>query len=273
MNWTLKLTLTSCVCLGFSGFTSASPIPSLDCVINPSEIVELSAPVSGIIESLNVRRSDRVEKAQLLVQLDNQIEHEELKIATHLAQSDTGIELRKAALELAQKTRMRSEELRQKALITDQEQDQLDTDIRLSQLNLQMEKNNKTLATLEQNIAKKRLAQKTINSPFDGVVTTVFKSVGERVDEEPILRLAKLDPLHVEVIVPANLHSAIEIGMGAVVRPAHDKNQTIQARVDRIDKLMDPASGTFGVQLSIPNPDLMHTAGVLCELRFETASN
>jgi len=35
-----------------------------------------------------------------------------------------------------------------------------------------------------------------------------------------------------------------------------------------VDKVMDAASGTFGVRLALPNPDLALPAGLKCKIRF-----
>jgi membrane fusion protein (multidrug efflux system) len=35
-----------------------------------------------------------------------------------------------------------------------------------------------------------------------------------------------------------------------------------------VDKVVDAASGTFGVRLELPNPDLKLPAGLKCTVRF-----
>jgi len=40
------------------------------------------------------------------------------------------------------------------------------------------------------------------------------------------------------------------------------------ARVDVVDQMFDAASGTFGVRLSLPNPNRRIPAGLKCRARF-----
>jgi multidrug efflux pump subunit AcrA (membrane-fusion protein) len=42
----------------------------------------------------------------------------------------------------------------------------------------------------------------------------------------------------------------------------------LTARVTMVDKVIDPASNTFRVQLSLPNPDLSLPAGLRCKADF-----
>ena len=41
------------------------------------------------------------------------------------------------------------------------------------------------------------------------------------------------------------------------------------ARVTVVDRVVDAASGTFGVRLELPNPDYRLPAGLKCKVRFE----
>ena len=52
------------------------------------------------------------------------------------------------------------------------------------------------------------LDRRTIRSPVDGVVVDRFKAAGEYIENEPVMRVAQLDPLHVEVIVSPTIWAA-----------------------------------------------------------------
>ena len=41
------------------------------------------------------------------------------------------------------------------------------------------------------------------------------------------------------------------------------------ATVTVVDRVLDAASGTFGVRLALPNPDLLLPAGIRCKISFE----
>jgi hypothetical protein len=95
-----------------------------------------------------------------------------------------------------------------------------------------------------------------------------FKSIGEYVEDEPMLRVAQLNPLHVEVIVPVDYLGRIVPGMRAHITPAVEGLETYQAKVERVDRVADAASGTYGVRLSLPNPDYKIPAGLRCRMGF-----
>jgi multidrug efflux pump subunit AcrA (membrane-fusion protein) len=40
------------------------------------------------------------------------------------------------------------------------------------------------------------------------------------------------------------------------------------ARVEIVDRVVDAASGTFGVRMTLPNPDRKIPAGLKCRARF-----
>ncbi|CAN0204246.1 unnamed protein product [Phaeothamnion confervicola] len=43
---------------------------------------------------------------------------------------------------------------------------------------------------------------------------------------------------------------------------------SFRARVTLVDKVIDAASGTFGVRLELPNPGGRVPAGIKCRVRF-----
>jgi len=91
---------------------------------------------------------------------------------------------------------------------------------------------------------------------------------GERVDEEVILRVAQLDPLLVEVTLPSARFGSIQPGTKAAIEPEGPGNDVYVATVSLLDRVIDPASGTFGVRLELPNPDSAIPSGLHCRVRF-----
>jgi hypothetical protein len=90
----------------------------------------------------------------------------------------------------------------------------------------------------------------------------------EYVEDQAIVRIAQLDPLNVEAIVPIELFGKIYLGMAAEVHPEILVAETRPARVTVVDRAGDAGSGTFGVRLEMPNPEYELPAGLKCDLRF-----
>ena len=76
-----------------------------------------------------------------------------------------------------------------------------------------------------------------------------LKEPGEHIDFEPVLKLAQLDPLRVEVFAPASLYGKVKAGMTATVLPelgVGDRSYT--AQVVLVDQVIDGPSNTFGIR-------------------------
>jgi len=86
--------------------------------------------------------------------------------------------------------------------------------------------------------------------------------------EDAIMQIARINPLYVEVVVPVEVFGKIEKGMRAEVSPEFPASRTYSARVIIVDKVIDAASGTFGVRLKLPNPDYLLPAGLKCKVVF-----
>ena len=89
---------------------------------------------------------------------------------------------------------------------------------------------------------------------------------------ESLIKLAKLDELRVDVIVPAIYFDDIKLGMKAVIIPEINMNQAYQAEVSIVDKLIDASSGTFDVRLSLPNGNYQLPGGLKCRIQFKLSS-
>jgi multidrug efflux pump subunit AcrA (membrane-fusion protein) len=129
-------------------------------------------------------------------------------------------------------------------------------------------KENKRLAELELERAIAVLNQHTVTSPISGVVVNRFKSPGEYAEDDPIIELAQLDPLNIEVLLPASKFGTIKPGMQARVTPESPLEGSYTAEVKIVDRLVDASSGTFGVRLELPNPDNKLPGGLKCTVSF-----
>jgi multidrug efflux pump subunit AcrA (membrane-fusion protein) len=129
---------------------------------------------------------------------------------------------------------------------------------------------NLEIARLDVTRSEELLKQRRFISPIDGVVVERTLVPGEyRNEQTPILTLAQINPLKVEVFVPLAYYRRIAIGSTAQVRPDNPIGGNHTATVTVVDQVFDAASGTFGVRLNLPNADLRLPAGVRCRIVFE----
>lgn len=245
-----------------------SQFQELDCVINPSAIVEVSSSARGVLDSVHAERSDRVNKGELLAELDSGVEDAELSLAKARAEIDTMVSLRKASLKYDKRILNRLKSVGGDSVVTSQELDVARREAALSNWRLQDARDLRHLRRLELLKAEAVMARRKIHSPIDGVVIQRLRGPGEFVEEQPMFRLAQLDPLHVEVIAPMTMFRKVKKGMMSSVVAETAPEDSHTAIVEVVDAIGDAAAGTFGLRLELPNPEHRIPAGVKCRVRF-----
>jgi multidrug efflux pump subunit AcrA (membrane-fusion protein) len=72
----------------------------------------------------------------------------------------------------------------------------------------------------------------------------------------------------VEVILPAAIFGSIRQGMHVEIEPEIPEVGVRVATVAIVDRVIDPASGTFAARLELPNSDHSLPSGLHCQARF-----
>ncbi len=148
--------------------------------------------------------------------------------------------------------------------------DEQRTNFRVAQQDLVTAELNHQLAILDLARARAILNQRLIRSPVDGVVTQRSLGPGEFVHQDTqIVVLAVISPLHVQVYPPQRMRSQVSVGQRALVTLTEPAGVVREATVEVVDRVFDAASGTFGVQLDLPNSDNTLSAGQRCRVSFD----
>nr|WP_299770593.1 efflux RND transporter periplasmic adaptor subunit [uncultured Pseudoteredinibacter sp.] len=242
-----------------------------DCMLEPSLISDIGSSVPGVLDKVTVDRGQTVSRGQVIAKLESSVEQKAMQLKRFQANSKTSMSLHRLMSEFGNRTDQRNSVLASTSAISEQDLDQIRTDSKIAELRLKQEKENYHLAQLEYDQAKAIVDRKTVLSPIDGVVMERYKSVGEFVDENPILRVAQLNPLHVQAILPVELMGSLAIGQLASVGLSVDDYQpNYEAKISLLDRVADAPSSTFSVRLSLQNDELTIPAGVRCRVRFST---
>jgi RND family efflux transporter MFP subunit len=260
------------ICLFFVAFilhTNLSTAAELDCLVKPEMYVELSSSAAGVLESLLVDKGDHITKGQAVAQLESSVEAAKLNQAKFEAANNSEINNRKAQLAFALRNRARSQELFQRGSLSKTEKDKAETEVALAETELAKAEEKKKAAALALDLAKAQLALKTIKSPIDGIVIDRYAMIGESVSDRAIMKLAQVDPLRVELVAPTEYFGLIQQGMQVQIRTERPANKVVTATVTIVDQLIDPASGSFSVRMSLPNPDDQLVGGVNCTAVFD----
>lgn len=242
----------------------------LDCVIEPKMTVELSSPVPGVLDEILVERGDRVRKNQVLAKLQSGVEEANVRLARARAELTSEIQASQARYELNSRVHARTSELYRTQMVPLSEADEAETKKIVSEYELKKAREDKQIAKLELERAVEILKQRSLLSTVDGVVVKRYRSPGEYVEDQPVLKIAQDDPLNVEVIAPLYLYGSIRVGMLGEIQPETPVGGKHLAKVTIVDEVIDAASGTFGVRLELPNPQHRLPAGLRCDIRFPT---
>lgn len=242
----------------------------LNCRIEPSVVVEMSSAVEGVISEVLVDKNDVVKKGDVVARLDAGLEAATVELRRVQAELSSDVQAQKLALEFSERSLARVKDLYEKKAASFSELDKLKTEQAIAQQQLQQALDRKRQAELEHNRALADLRRRTLVSPIDGVVIERFKEPGEHIDFEPVLKLAQLDPLRVEVFAPASLYGKVKAGMTASISPELGvAERSYSAEVVLVDQVIDGPSNTFGIRLSFPNPDNRLPSGLKCRVSFD----
>lgn len=258
------------VLFGNEIFAQTQEPAQLNCRIEPSVVVEMSSAVEGVISEVLVDKNDVVKKGDVLARLDAGLEAATAELRRVQAELTSDVQAQQLALDFSNRALARVKDLYEKKAASFSEFDKLKTEQAIAQQQLQQAQDRKRQAGLEHKRALADLQRRTLISPIDGVVVERLKEPGEHIDFEPVLKLAQLNPLRVEVFAPASLYGKVKAGMTASVVPELGiADRSYNAQVVLVDQVIDGPSNTFGIRLSFPNPENRLPSGLKCRVTFD----
>lgn len=99
------------------------------------------------------------------------------------------------------------------------------------------------------------LANIRLTSPIDGVVTARNFDPGDMYNgSAPILTVMQINTLKVTLSLAERFFPNVRLGMGAEIRVDMLPNKVYEGKVSLIYPTIDPATRTFMIEISIPNP-------------------
>lgn len=214
----------------------------IDGLTQPWKAVRVSSPVQEIIAEIAVQEGNEVKKDQVLARLHDEKEAAEHQRAEKIVEKRV-FDAQAAASLVAQR-------------ITSREK-ALETDIELQ------------LARVDVEIAKRKMEEKTIKSPLDGIVTRKLKEEGESADRvEPLFEVINIDQLFLQFYLERQAAAKLQPGQEIEFWLTGEPAAKWKAKVDFVSPGADPASGLFRVKLLFDNPDHVVKAGVRVTAAF-----
>ncbi len=263
----MRLTMLSILLALVSGAACAQQ--RHDCIIEPSQVLQIGSASDGIIEKMFVARGDRVKAGDMIAQLESEAEKASLTYARERADDMGPIEIAQSRVDLLKAVAGRALEMQRRKIMPDSQVEQAQTDYQVAQLELRRAEVDQRLAKLDVERVQAQLDRRAVRSPIDGIVTTRMMGPGEYVySQTPVAELAQVDPLYVEVFLPTVLYPKLKAGQTASVFPAEPVGGEYAATIVVVDSVFDAASDTFGVRLALPNPEAKLPAGIDCTVEF-----
>ena len=238
--------------------------PTIGCLISPNRIADIGSPVTGIVERITVDVGDSVRQGQTLVTLRSEVESAGERAAHARWSVDAEVRASEASLELARQRYQRARDLQAQGFFSPQAVEQALTEMRLAEQKLKHSTSQREVLATDLEVVRAQVNQRMVRAPFSGTIVERFRQPGERVEDRPLLRLASLDPLRVDLLVPASRFGQYTVGGRLQLQPELAGVKPVTAEVTHVDRVIDGASNTFRVRLSLPNPQQRLPAGARC---------
>ncbi|MCX7819249.1 MAG: efflux RND transporter periplasmic adaptor subunit [Kiritimatiellae bacterium] len=258
-------------------------------VVRAKDVVRVAARVPGTIEAMWVEEGAEVAAGQKLFQIDRETLEHQVRIAEDAVrvavagrrEADAAVEDARASLRKAEADHERAARMFEQ-----------DGAIPLDALELATTGRDRARAAVERAVAaaelaaarvqqaesslavaRRQLADSTVNAPLAGVVTRRFLRAGEyAAPGVPVLQIESPDRIEVAATLDASMHGRVAAGR-ARMRLLRAQGPSLEAPVDYVAPTVDPRTRTFEVRATFarvpgaPAPGEAVEAEILLEER------
>ncbi len=236
---------------GMGGMGMGGPVPVASAVVGEeavsrelkalgtvraNEAIEVTSKTSNIVTAVRVRDGQRVQRGQVLIELDSAQARADLAVAT-------------AAVTESSSQYRRSRELLATQAVSKSQFEQLEATLKANEARLAA--------------ARARLEDTVIRAPFAGRVGLRRVSVGSLVNPGAVITtLDDTSVVKVDFAVPENDIAALREGLSISARSSAYPSREFQGRVQSVDARIDAASRAVTVRAVVPNGDGLLRSGM-----------
>jgi HlyD family secretion protein len=236
--------------------------------IEPIRVVEVKSKASGEITRLNVETGDRVERGELLVEIDPR------DVNNAFAQAEADLDVAKVRLTTSEEQRKRMEELRRANVATEQELESARLDEANSRAQLV-----KAVTSLQ--LAEERRGDVAIRAPITGTVIarpievgTIIASASNNVSGgTPLMTMADLSEMQVRALVDETDLGQIAPGLDVAVSVEAYPDRIFSGRVLKIEPqaIIDQNVTMFPVIVRLDNREGLLRPGMNADVQVQIA--
>jgi RND family efflux transporter MFP subunit len=215
--------------------------------VDTKENILIQPEFSGTLTSLNVKAGQRVSKGQILGRIDD------AGMGQQLASIENQYALAKTSFE------------RQKNLWAKK----IGSEIQFLQAQTQMISSQKAVAQM-----RAQLAKTIIKAPFSGTIDEVFVEKGQVVapSQQGLMRIVNLGNMYVSTTVPESYIGKLKVGTEVDVL-LKSLNKTYKGKVRQVGNFINPNNRSFGIEVSVPNPENLLRPNQVANLKIMDYSN
>jgi HlyD family secretion protein len=213
---------------------------------------QVGAEAAGVVEQLEVREGDRVERGQRLgaLRLGEVPARLAQSVASQEAASRT-LESEEAALRRAEQELARSRELAARKLVAAVDLERAETDLEVQRGRTQASRARLREAAAEIERVRPEFGRREVRAPFDGVIVQRLVEPGTSVSSSTAwFVLAEMDAVELYVETDENNLGKLAVGQSAIaIAPAYP-DKPFDARLIQIGPNVDTERGVVGLRLA-----------------------
>lgn len=224
--------------------------------LNPVVLVSVGTQVSGTVKKIYVDFNDKVEKGQILMELDPSL------FAAQVAQSEANLANAQASLELAQANAGRMEELYKKEYVSKQEVDQSVQALKSAEAQV-------ALVTAQLQKDRTNLEYSIIRSPVSGVVVARLVNTGQTVaasfQTPTLFSIAQdLSKMQIDTSFAEADIGTIKVNQPSIFTVDAFPNKTFRGSVNqvRLNPTTQQNVVTYDVVINVSNPEKILLPGM-----------
>jgi RND family efflux transporter MFP subunit len=232
---------------------------------------DVAPEASGRVVATPVDVGQYVKQGTVLVRLrgvDAGLRLDEAKAA--VARAEANVRLAESQNTLAQTTAQRYERLVATGDLSREVADQAKTQAETSTQNVATARASLAEAQAQLALAEKAVADVVVDAPFPGFISARNVSVGEYVQPStPVLKLLKVDPLRLQLVVPGIETSRVSRGQHVTATVDAFPGRVFSGEVTAVNPAIVQQSRSLIVEARVPNPNAVLKPGMFAVAQID----
>lgn len=240
----------------------------------PYRVIEVAAVESGIVVGLHAEEGDLVSTDQPLADLNHDVLKASLEIARAHRDATSALKSAESEQRLRADRLDKLQQLRLTGNASEEEVNRAQLEFEVAESRVLQVRENLEVKRLEYERIRLQLALRTVRSPIDGVVTEIYRDIGEFVapTDPTVMTIVQLDPLRITFPIPVADLKSVRKGQPISIRVEGQK-KPLDATVELVAPVINAESQTVRVKVRLPNPGNRIRSGAKCFFSAGNSSN